>query len=47
MSVETEINFFNVLCYFPHSHGMNSVGDEGAVAIAEAVKKMNNLQQLE
>ena len=35
-----------IIAYFPHSLRGNSVGDEGAVAIAKAVKKMNNLQKL-
>ena len=29
-----------------HSLGGNSIGDEGAMAVAEAVKKMPNLQEL-
>ena len=35
-----------ILCYFPHSLVGNSIDDEGAVAIAEAVKKTNNIQKL-
>ena len=31
---------------FSHSLWNNSIGDEGAVAIAEAVKTMSNLQTL-
>ena len=31
---------------FPHSLWTNDIEDEGAVAIAEAVKTMSNLQQL-
>ena len=54
-AVSIVINFYDIivvigrdylLCYFPHSLSMNSIGDEGAVAIAKAVKKMNNLQRL-
>ena len=38
--------FFYLLYYFPHSLYRNSIGDEGAVAIAAAVKTMNSLQLL-
>ena len=31
---------------FPFSLQHNSIGDEGAVAISEAMKTMNNLQKL-
>ena len=30
-----------------HSLNRNSIGDKGAMAVSEAVKKMPNLQQLE
>ena len=48
------INFYDIimvigvmiLFYFPHSLQGNSIDDEGAVAIAEAVKKTNNPQKL-
>ena len=30
----------------PHSLGGNSIGDEGAKVLSEAIKTMGNLQQL-
>ena len=33
--------------HFPHSLYGNSIGDEGAVAIAESMKTMTSLQVLE
>ena len=35
-----------LLCISIHSLSDNSIGDEGAVAISEAMKTMTNLQEL-
>ena len=35
-----------LLPYFPHSCGKNTIGDEGAMALAESMKTMTNLQKL-
>ena len=35
-----------VMADLPHSLGNNSIGDEGAMAFSEAVKKVPNLQEL-